>query len=192
METKKPPTSGGRFLLPTGELLLPALASHIRGLSLTSMAPWRLHRQVAVFGDRRDESHLGHTGVRGYDLPAVVKLLEIHGGVPHHLLLGTWERDRPPGEGEGEIRLQQLDLDAFGFDEPHRITIRIAVDVGIMKVLPAVKLLRIDDNQQYGRLPVHLQMSLDVVAIPAMKHFEQDFVDLLAIRLGNAWIGDER
>ena len=27
---------------------LPALASHIRGLSLTSMAPWRLHRQVAV------------------------------------------------------------------------------------------------------------------------------------------------
>ena len=49
-------------------------------------------------GDRRDESHLGHTGVRGYDLPAVVKLLEIHGGVPYHLLLGTWERDRPPGE----------------------------------------------------------------------------------------------
>ena len=41
-------TSGGRLVLPTGELLLPALASHIRGLSLTSMAPWRLHRQVAV------------------------------------------------------------------------------------------------------------------------------------------------
>jgi hypothetical protein len=35
-------------VFPTGDLWLPALASHIRGLSLTSMAPWRLHRQVAV------------------------------------------------------------------------------------------------------------------------------------------------
>jgi len=38
---KPPPTSGGRLVLPTGELLLPALASHIRGFCLTSMAPWR-------------------------------------------------------------------------------------------------------------------------------------------------------
>ena len=49
------PTSGGRFVLPTGELLLPALASHIRGLTFASMAPWRLQRQVAV-SDLTDSS----------------------------------------------------------------------------------------------------------------------------------------
>ena len=103
---------------------------------------------------------------------------------PHDLLLATWERDRPPGEGEREIRLQQLDLGAFGFDGPHRITIRIAVNVGIMKLLPPVKLLRIDDNQQFGRFPVHLQMPLDVVGVPAIKHFEHDFADPLHIRSG--------
>jgi hypothetical protein len=47
-------------------------------------------------GDARRgaKSHPGHTGMRGYDFPAVVKLLEVHGAVSHHLLLGTRERDR--------------------------------------------------------------------------------------------------
>jgi hypothetical protein len=36
------------------------------------------------------------TGVRGYNLPAVVKLLEIHHGVPNHLLVRTGEIDGPP------------------------------------------------------------------------------------------------
>ena len=45
------------------------------------------------------ESHLGRTGMRGHDLPSVIKLLEVHGGVPHYRLLGTRKRDRPPGEG---------------------------------------------------------------------------------------------
>ena len=49
--------------------------------------------------------HPGDTGMRSYDLPAVVKLLEVHGAVSRHLLLGTWESDRPPGKGECEIRL---------------------------------------------------------------------------------------
>ena len=92
-------------------------------------------------------SHLGRTRMRGYDLPTVIKLLEIHRGVPHHRMLRTGERDRPPREGQCEIRLQQLDLDALGLDKPHRIPIRIPVQVGIMQLLPAVKLLRIDDHQ---------------------------------------------
>src|ERR1700737_4055164 len=95
--------------------------------------------------------NLGRTGMRDHDLPTVIKLLEIHRGVPYHRLLGTRERDRPPGEGECEIRLQQLDLDAFGLKDPHRVTIPIPVNVGIMKLLPAGKLLSIDDNQQFGR-----------------------------------------
>ena len=73
---------------------------------------------------RGASSHLGRTRMRGYDLPTVIKLLEIHRGVPHHRMLRTRERDRPPGEGQCEIRLQQLDLDAFGFDKPHRIPIQ--------------------------------------------------------------------
>ena len=76
--------------------------------------------------------------MRGYDLPTVIKLLEVHCGVPYHLLFGVWERDRPPSQGECEIRFQHLDLDAFGFDEPHPIAIRIAVNVGIMELLPSV------------------------------------------------------
>jgi hypothetical protein len=40
-------------------------------------------------------SHLAGTGVRGHDLQAVVKLLEVHRGVPHHLLVGTREIDGP-------------------------------------------------------------------------------------------------
>src|SRR5580704_13499631 len=133
-----------------------------------------------------DESHLGGTGVRSYDLPTVIKFLKVHGRIADHFLLGAGEGYRPPSEGKSQIRLQQLDLDACGIDEPHRITVRIPVNVGIMQLLPAVKLLRIDDNQQFGRLPVHLQMSVDVVGIPAIKHFEQDLIDLLGIGLGNA------
>jgi hypothetical protein len=40
-----------------------------------------------------------------YDLPTVVELFEVHGGFTHHIELGTWERDRPPGDGERKIRL---------------------------------------------------------------------------------------
>ena len=47
-------------------------------------------------------SHLGRTRMRGYDLPTVIKLLEIHRGVPHHRMLRTRERDRPPGEGQSD------------------------------------------------------------------------------------------
>jgi hypothetical protein len=42
------------------------------------------------------KSHLVSTGVRGYNLPAVVKLFEIYRGGPHHLLVGTREIDGPP------------------------------------------------------------------------------------------------
>ena len=54
-------------------------------------------------GPKGDESHFGGTGVRSDDLPAAGELLEIHGGISHHLLVGTREIDRPPGEGECEI-----------------------------------------------------------------------------------------
>ena len=124
--------------------------------------------------------------MRGYDLPAVVELLEVHGAVSHDLRLGTWEGGRLPGKGECEIRFQQLDLNAFGLDEPHRTTIRIPIDVGVMKLLPAVKLLRIDHDQQFGRLPIHLHIPLDVVSIPAIEHFEQNVIYLLGLGLGNA------
>jgi hypothetical protein len=46
---------------------------------------------------RGAKSHPSGAGMRGYDLPAVIKLLQVHGPVSHHLLFGTWERDRPPG-----------------------------------------------------------------------------------------------
>ena len=51
-------------------------------------------------------SHLVGTGVRGHDLPAVVKLLEVHRGVPRHLLVGTREIDGPPSKREREVRLE--------------------------------------------------------------------------------------
>ena len=135
---------------------------------------------------REDESPSGHTGMRCYDLPAVVKLLQVHGAVSLDLLLGTWESRRPPGKGECEIRFQQLDLNALGLDEPHRSTIRIPIYVRIMKLLPAVKLLRIDHDQQFGRLPIRLHIPLDVVSIPAIEHFEQNVIYLLGLGLGNA------
>ena len=54
-----------------------------------------------------------------------------------------------------------------------------------MKLLPAVKLLSIDHNQQFGRLPIHLHIPLNVVGIPAIEHFEQDAIDLLGIDAGD-------
>jgi hypothetical protein len=35
-------------------------------------------------------------------------------------------------------------------------------------------------------------MCIDVVRIPAIKHLEQDLINLLGIGLGNAWIRNER
>jgi hypothetical protein len=61
---------------------------------------------------------------------------------------------------------------------------RVAVDVRIVKLLPAVKLLRTDDNQQLGRFPINVKMTFKIVGIPAIKHFEQDLIDLLIIGLG--------
>ena len=52
------------------------------------------------------KSHLAGTGVRGYNLPAVVKLLEVHRGVPHHLLVRTREIYGPPSKRECEVRLE--------------------------------------------------------------------------------------
>ena len=63
---------------------------------------------------------------------------------------------------------------------------QIPINVGIMKLLPAVKLLSIDDNQQFGRLPIDLHILLNVVSIPAIEHFEQDAIDLLGIDHGSA------
>jgi hypothetical protein len=65
----------------------------------------------------------------------------------------------------------------------HDVAIRIAVEVGIMQLLPTIKLLRINNNQQLRRFPVNPQMSLNVVSIPAIQHLEQDLVDLLGVGL---------
>jgi len=124
--------------------------------------------------------------MRGDDFPTVVKLLQVHGAVSHHQLLRTGEGGRPPRERKCEIRLQQLDLDSGGSDEPHRIAVRIPSDVGIVKLLPSVKLFRIHHHQQFGRVPIRRQMSFDVVGIPAIEHFKQDLINLLGIGRGNA------
>jgi hypothetical protein len=50
----------------------------------------------------------------------------------------TWERDRPPGESQCEIRFQQPDLDSFGLNKPHRSTTRISVKVRIVKLLQPI------------------------------------------------------
>jgi hypothetical protein len=42
------------------------------------------------------ESHLRSAGVRGYDLPTFVKLLQVHRSIADNLLFGTWKSDRPP------------------------------------------------------------------------------------------------
>ena len=74
--------------------------SKISPLSIEDLRRWRnrkfskARKHVETF--RREESHLVGTGVRGHDLPAVVKLMEVHRGVPNHLLVGTREIDGPP------------------------------------------------------------------------------------------------
>ncbi len=50
-------------------------------------------RRDRTLRDRRGKSHPANTGMRGYDLPAVGKLLEIHDAVSHDRLLGAWESD---------------------------------------------------------------------------------------------------
>ena len=52
-------------------------------------------------------------------------------------------------KASARIRFQNPDLDPVRLDEPHRGTTRIPVNVRIVKLLPAVKLLRIDDNKQF-------------------------------------------
>ena len=84
-----------------------------------------------------------------YDLPTVVKFLKIHGAIACHLALGVGKRDGPPSEGKSQIRLEEFDLDTHRFDVPHEIAIRIAVNVGIVELLPTIKLLRIDHDQQF-------------------------------------------
>ena len=58
-----------------------------------------LLQHVKIYRKARESHHVG-TGMRGHDLPAVVKLLEVHRGVSDHLLLGTREVDGPPSKGE--------------------------------------------------------------------------------------------
>jgi hypothetical protein len=94
-------------------------------------------------------SNVGRAGVRSDDLPTVAKLLQVHGGVPHDLLFGIRKSDRPPSESKSEVRLEQFDLNAGGIDEAHGVVIRITVNIGIVKLLPAVKLLRINHHQQF-------------------------------------------
>ena len=57
-----------------------------------------------------------------------------------------------------------------------------------MKLLPAVKLLGVNDDQQFGRFPVGFHVSLDVVGVPTVEHFEHDLMHLLGIRLGDVLI----
>src|SRR5271166_6735838 len=129
---------------------LSPLTSHLSPLA-SRLSPLTSHLSplTSHLSPLASHLHLGRTGVRGYDLPAVVKLLEVHRSISHHLLLGTREIDRPPGKGECEIRFQQSDLDSAGFDEPHCASIRIPPNVGIMQLLPAINLLRIDHDQQF-------------------------------------------
>src|ERR1700722_14547110 len=127
-----------------------------------------------------------------YDLPTVVKFLKIHGAIACHLALGVGKRDGPPSEGKSQIRLEEFDLDTHRFNVPHVIAIRIAVNVGIVKLLPAAELLGIDNDQQLRRFPVELEMAVNIVSVPATEHDEQDFVDLLAIGFGRTWSGSQR
>jgi hypothetical protein len=48
-------------------------------------------------------------------------------------------------------------------------------------VAASVKLLGINENQQFGRFPIHFQMPPDIVSVPSVEHFEQDLIDLLRI-----------
>ena len=63
---------------------------------------------------------------------------------------------------------------------PHRSATWISVKVRIVKLLPAVKLLRIDYHQQFGRFPVHLPRRLFA---PSLRQDRQ--VDPLAACAGH-------
>jgi len=123
--------------------------------------------------------------MRGYDLPTVGELLQVHGGIAHHLLFGAGERNCPPGQGKSQVRSEKFDLDTGRIDEPHRVAVRVTIDVGIVKLLPAGELLGVNNHQQLRRFPVDVQVSLEVMGIPSVEHFEQDLVDLLGVGLGN-------
>ena len=56
----------------------------------------QLLQRLEIYRRAREESHPVDTGMRGYDLPTAVKLLEVHRGVSHQLLVGTREIDAPP------------------------------------------------------------------------------------------------
>ena len=66
-------------------------------------------------GDARrgTKSHPGPPGMRGYDLPAVVKLFEVHGAVSHNLLLGTRERHRSYAVISVQKTLSASNVDVF-------------------------------------------------------------------------------
>jgi hypothetical protein len=70
-----------------------------------------------------------------HNLPAMIKLLKIDGGVPHYYLqLRTREGDRPPRKGKCTIRLQQLDLDVGELNKPHRSPPGLWPEKGLRKV----------------------------------------------------------
>jgi hypothetical protein len=92
--------------------------------------------------------HLGDTGMRGIRSSSRRQFLEIHGAISTTFCLELGKVTDHQVRANCEIRLQQLDLDAFGFDEPHHITSWIPVEVRIMQLLPAVKLVGIHEHQQ--------------------------------------------
>jgi len=119
------------------------------------------------------ELHLGSTRMSGDDLPTVVKLLKVHRGIADNLGVRTREFDAPPRQGKSQVRLEEFNLDAAWIDEPHGATIRVTVHVRIVKLLPTVKLLRIDHNQEIRGFPIDVQMSVNVVGVPSIEHFKQ-------------------
>jgi hypothetical protein len=52
-----------------------------------------------------------------------------------------------------------------------------------MQLLPAIDLLGIDHHQQLRRLPICVQILLELVGIPIVEHSQQKFADLLRIRI---------
>jgi hypothetical protein len=155
-------------------------------------AKTQLKVRSATAGAYGIDSHFSSTGVSGNDLPSVVKLLKVHGGVAHYLLLRIGERNGPPGQGKRQVRFEKFDLNTGWIDIPHRVAVRVAVHVRIVKLLPAVKLLGINDNQELGRLPIDLQMTFNIVSVPAIEHFEQHLVDLLGVRRARGGRGRQR
>ena len=127
-----------------------------------------------------------------YDLPNVVKFLEVQSGIANHLLLGIRERHRPPAERESQIRLKEFNLDARWIDVAHGTAIGVSINVGVVKLLPTVKLFGVNDNQQFRRFPIDLKVTLKIVSVPPVQHSEQYFVDQLPIRFISRRIGGKR